>query len=211
MVIDLDAVSLDLPDAAGVRLAARSEVPELAAVLARAFQDDPVYQWIFPDPEQRAKRSPGMFAMFTRQMLRHGAVLTDGSMRGAALWRPHRLELGMLEDLGFKLGMLRLLGLRAGEVGRGFAPIEARHPREPHVYLPLLGADPKHQGQGVGSALLAPVLRLCDARGLPAYLESSKEENIPFYRRHGFELLDPLEIRGGPTVWPMRRAALGGG
>ncbi len=206
----LDAASLKLPDASGVRLATRSEVATLSRVLARAFQDDPVYQWIFPNAPQRARRSPGMFALFIRQMLRHGAVLTDAEMRGAALWRPHRMQLGPLEDLSFKFGMLRLLGRRAGEVGRGFAPIEARHPREPHVYLPLLGADPKHQGQGVGSALLTPVLRLCDARGLPAYLESSKEENIPFYRRHGFELLEPLEIRDGPRVWPMKRVVMPG-
>ena len=203
----LDAFSLGLPDAFGVRLATRREVPALARVLARAFHDDPVYRWIFPDAEQRERRSPGMFDMFARQMLRHGAVLTDDAMRGVALWRPHRLQLGLLEDLGFKLGMLRLLGRRASVIGRGFVPIEARHPRDPHVYLPLIGTDPTHQGEGVGSALLAPVLRMCDARGLPAYLESSKEDNIPFYRRHGFELLEPLTIVGGPTVWPMKRVA----
>jgi GNAT superfamily N-acetyltransferase len=206
-VTRLDAGTLCLPDRSGVRLATRSEVPALSRVLSRAFHDDPVYEWIFPDPQTRARRSPGMFALFTRQMLRHGAVLTDEARRGVALWRPHRLELGPIEELSFSLGMLRLLGRRASSIGRGFAPIEARHPREPHVYLPLLGTEPGHQGCGVGSSLLAPVLRMCDARGLPAYLESSKEDNIPFYRRHGFELLEPLEIEGGPRVWPMKRVA----
>jgi len=131
------------------------------------------------------------------------------AQRGAALWRPHDMRLGVFEELSFMAGMLRLLGRRTSEVGRGFAPVEARHPRDPHVYLPLLGTDPEHQGSGVGSTLLAPVLRMCDARGLPAYLESSKEDNIPFYRRHGFELLEPIRIPSGPTVWPMKRVALG--
>jgi len=182
-------------------------VPALSRVLARAFHDDPVYEWIFPDPAVRERRSPGLFALFTKQMLRHGVVLTDDTMRGAALWRPHRMVLGPLEELSFMFGMMRLLGRRASVIGRGFAPVEARHPRDPHVYLPLLGADPKHQGAGVGSSLLAPVLRMCDAHGWPAYLESSKEDNIPFYRRHGFELLEPVSIIGGPTVWPMKRVA----
>ena len=52
--------------------------------------------------------------------------------------------------------------------------MERRHPREPHHYLALIGTDPAHQGRGIGTALLEPVLARCDAEGLPAYLESSK-------------------------------------
>ena len=47
------------------------------------------------------------------------------------------------------------------------------HPPEPHWYLPLIGVDPARQGQGLGAALMRPVLAKCDAAGLPAYLEST--------------------------------------
>jgi ribosomal protein S18 acetylase RimI-like enzyme len=208
-VIDLDASSLGLPSADGVRVAARSELGGLSRVLGRAFHDDPVYRWIFPDPEERARKSPRMFSLFLRQVTRHGIVLTDDGLRGVALWRPPQIRMGRFEELGFNFAMFRLLGARSLEIGRGFAPVEALHPREPHAYLPLLGTDPAHHGQGVGSTLLGPVLRACDRLGVLAYLESSKESNIAFYQRHGFEVVEPFTIRDGPTVWPMQRPARG--
>jgi predicted N-acetyltransferase YhbS len=57
---------------------------------------------------------------------------------------------------------------------------------------------------------MEPVLRRADQDGVPAYLESSKERNIPYYRRFGFEVLSELHLpNGGPTLWPMWRVPLG--
>ena len=83
--------------------------------------------------------------------------------------------------------------------------VSQTHIREPHWYLAILGTEPAAQGQGIGSALLAPVLRQCDEMRVIAYLESSKEANIPFYERHGFRVLAELEVVRGPKLWPMSR------
>jgi GNAT superfamily N-acetyltransferase len=89
---------------------------------------------------------------------------------------------------------------------RAIAEVERVHPKEPHWYLAVLGTEPAWQGKGVGSALLAPVLQRCDREGRPAYLESSKESNLAFYARHGFEVTGTIDLLGGgPRVWPMWR------
>jgi len=46
--------------------------------------------------------------------------------------------------------------------------------------------------------------RLDQVRG-PAYLESSKHENIPLYERFGFELREAITLPDGPDLWPMWR------
>ena len=69
----------------------------------------------------------------------------------------------------------------------------------------MLGTEPASQGQGLGSAVLGPVLEQCDADGVGAYLESSKERNIDFYARHGFRVTDELRLLRGPRMWGMWR------
>jgi GNAT superfamily N-acetyltransferase len=132
---------------------------------------------------------------------------TEGpAAQGGAIWfAPGSWKLGGLELLtafptllAFGRDTPRSLGL--------LNQVEKVHPEEPHWYLSVLGTDPAHQGKGVGSALMQPVLDRCDEEGLGAYLESSKEANIPFYRRHGFEVTTEVTIKGGgPTLWPMWR------
>ena len=69
----------------------------------------------------------------------------------------------------------------------------------------MLGSDPLFQRMGAGTAVLAPVLERCDAEGLPAYLETQKEENIAYYARHRFELVQKLDVPPCPPVWTLLR------
>lgn len=86
-----------------------------------------------------------------------------------------------------------------------FEQMATFHPPEPHWYLPLIGADPAHQGEGLGEALMTYALARCDRDHAPAYLESSNARNIPFYERHGFEALGAIQVGSSPTLVPMLR------
>ena len=102
-----------------------------------------------------------------------------------------------------------ILGRRAGAALQLVRLVESRHPKTPHYYLGGLGTDPEWQGKGLASAVIGPVLDICDREGLPAYLESSKESNVEFYRRHGFEVIDVRERARqlGPPLAHVARTA----
>ena len=175
-------------------------------VMGRAFFDDPVSMYLFPDER---KREAG-FAAFTGLAIdafgASGLVLTNDAVQGAAVWqRPSPNPSSALAQLRMGLRMLWISGRRFREAARLGDFMSKHHLRDPHYYLATLGTDPSHQRKGIGSALIQPVLERCDKERVPAYLESSKRANIPFYNKHGFEVIEEIEVPGGPKLWPMIR------
>ena len=196
-----------------VTAARRAEVKALSRVLGRAFLDDPVMQWMMPDDARRAKALPRIFAAMTRHHFLAGDAVElarrDGGLGAAALWDPPgRWQTTTREDLAMLPTFL--LAMR-GESKRGMEVSELmkrHHPEEPHWYLAVIGSDPDVRGAGFGQALMASRLDRCDAEGAPAYLESTKESNVPYYLRFGFEVTGELVVPGGgPTMWQMWRAS----
>jgi hypothetical protein len=49
-------------------------------------------------------------------------------------------------------------------------------------------------------------VRASAADGLPCYLETEKQINVPFYNRHGFDVVVEIDLpKGGPHIWTMKR------
>src|SRR5262249_61464054 len=71
--------------------------------------------------------------------------------------------------------------------------------------------EPDRQGQGLGGKLLDVVFDRLDATHMPAYLETSTEGNVAWYRHHGFELQHEVRpAAAGPPIWTMWRGGGGG-
>lgn len=194
-----------------VRLAQKPDVKELSRVLGRAFFDDPVMMWMVPDDAKRARALPIVFgAMMRHHFLRNNAVETgskDGTIGAAALWDPPgRWKQTPREEARMMPSFLWAMGLQVGR-GMGMSELmKKNHPEEPHWYLAVIGSDPDVRGAGFGNALMRSRLDRCDAEGAPAYLESSKESNVPYYLRFGFEVTGEIALPdGGPTMWQMWR------
>lgn len=197
-----------------VREVIDDDVTALAATLARAFHDDPIMSWIFPHDDSRTDRLTAMFAMVARHVhLPHGGAEIASRHAGpsrvdaVALWDPPGAwRVGLAAQVRQAPRVVRALGVRLPAAVRALSRIERHHPPEPHWYLAIIGTDPPAQGHGLGGALLGSRLSRCDAAGLPAYLESSNPDNIPFYEKHGFRVTHELSMPGTcPPVWLMWR------
>ena len=199
--------------AGGVVRLTEAQTSRAGEVLARSFFDDPMFAYIQPDRAERARTFPAFFAAAATYGLRAGEVYTtSGTVDGAALWIPPA-PAAPQEDTRGSSGSTSPpspLGDDAGERLRAvmthFGELHRRAVPSPHWYLLILGVDPPRQGQGVGGQLLAPVLARADRDRLPCYLETMNPHNLPFYRRHGFGVVEDADFPGGGFhYWTMLR------
>ena len=187
---------------------------EIALVAGRAFHFDPFFVHLCADPLWRARG----LALYWRAAVAHlgdkGEVYVarrdDGRLVGvAAHVKPGCYPLPVVAQLRQAAGAMRALAPQPPALVMGtkyLLAIEKVHPREPLWYLELLVVDPSAQRSGLGSALQAAVLEKADESGLSCYLETQNADNLPYYGRFGYEVVDELHpVAGGPPLWTMRR------
>lgn len=191
-----------------VRKVRADELRQVAAVLARAFYDDPPTRWTIPDDGRRERLLRRGFHFYLRKLwFPQGECLTTAGVAGAAAWLPPGgWKVGALRQLLLLPGLALAFGRSTGRVLSAIASMEADHPQEEHFYLPFAGVLPEWQGKGIGTALLSPVLRRCDRQAIPAYLEASSPVNRRLYERHGFAVIEEFRFgEGAPPLWRMWR------
>ena len=191
-----------------VEVARETDRAPIAAMLARAFGDDPATSFIFPDPVLRAKRLPRLFGILFDEDA-HGMRLVTAGGEAATLWRPpggnRTTKLDLLREA---LPLLHTFGTAIGRALAVSDAIDAHLPQGDYWYLHIAGCEPAQQGKGFGGAAVRSGLERVAGSGLPAYLETPLERNIGFYQGLGFEVTaDWVVPKGGPRFWSMWRAA----
>ncbi len=186
-----------------------------ADAMAAGHAQYPSFRRVFPDERRRARALRAFFAATVRDAIPFGSALavTDGSLvQAAAVWLPPG---AFPWSLRRKLAATPALGRVAVADPRAFPTflrygenVERAHPDEPHWYLEALSVRPEWQRRGLGTRLVQPILERADAEGRPCYLETSDPANIAFYRRFGFDVLDPalVVVPDGPPLTAMWRA-----
>lgn len=184
--------------------------PAAAAVLARAFRDNPLNVAVIgsPSAERRLRANRhGMDALLPVAQS-HGCALGaswDGRVAAALVATPPYAFPLPPPPLLARLRCLAGQGWRvARRWGAVFDALSPLHPPEPHAYLGTLGVDPELQGRGLGSALLEHWLSDVAQGGYPAYLETDAPANVAFYARAGFRVAGEVSLFG-VRIWRMCR------
>lgn len=188
------------------------QLDEAVGVLARGMRDNPIHVAAFgPDPERRVRILYRMFSDLFRVLKRWQAVcaLRDGDVVGVA----GRAEDGAcmpntVQKLRLAPGMLAVGPRTSLRTTRWMTAWASRDPSEPHSHFGPLAVDTHLQGQGIGTALLGEYCASLDARTTLGYLETDKPENVTLYERHGFAVVEQVDVLGVPN-WFMRREPRG--
>lgn len=189
--------------------ASTADADLLVDILTEAFSSDPVMNWVLRKPA-------GIRAVF-RTMIRHvylprGVAYRVGE-EGATLWLPHDADKSVPSLASLGLMARAVLAGGPGVAGRASATeaVMAKHkPREPHLYLFSIGVRDRSRGQGLGGALLDPILAECDAKGQAVYLENSNPPNHAFYASRGFQTREIFyAAEGAPPLEAMWRVPQG--
>ena len=83
--------------------------------------------------------------------------------------------------------------------------IDAAHPATSHAFLHTLGVDPRTQRSGAGASLLDRLIAGADRSAVPVHLTTSTPDNLPYYRRFGFEVDGEATLPRGAPLWSMLR------
>ena len=183
-----------------VRMTAE-DVDRVVPLLVRAFDADPLFEWIEPRREPRERFVAAfMRGLAWRSLLFAEAFVTSPELHGVSLWKGP--DLGRLTpDQQARCGLDRVGELLEPDASQRYAAEDVedvleRHIPRPRWYLGVLGVDPPMHGQGWGLRLMQPILERADAEGLPISLETMRERNVAFYGTRGFQVATTLRAAG---------------
>ncbi len=194
------------------------ELPAAGGVAGRALADGPTLRWALgPNPITRVGGSLDVFVGFVATMPppQLGAFLGNHVVGVAAAAAP-----------GTCIGAIATDDLRTPPDEIGPPGDDSRNLLvwslfcghdldERHWHVGPVSVEPGLQGAGIGGQLLTALCARMDTDGEVAWLETDKPENVVFYRRHGFDVIEeivvpdqaryPLFDDAPFTTWFMRR------
>lgn len=187
---------------ARIRLATAGDKAVAVAMLTESFREDPHINWYSGNGPRKRQKIRALMAYAFEKSLANGDVYITEEQTAVAIWKnqpQQRMSWGLLwETLRFLLvyGPGKVMAISKLD-----QQIEAKYPAgRPKYYLWVLGTHPDHQGKGLGSRLMNPLLAEAEHRGLEVYLETTNIRNLPIYEKKGFAPYDKLSVPGNPPI-----------
>jgi GNAT superfamily N-acetyltransferase len=183
------------------------EIPEAIGILARGMRDNPLHVAAYGDDPERRLRCHRrlMRSLFHVSPGEQICAIEDGKPVGVTRVAPvGECQPTAMERLRLLPGFVSLGPRTAARTGRWISSWAKRDPEDPHVHLGPFAVDAHLQGRGIGTLIMQEHCRRLDAAGEVGYLETDKPENVRFYERFGYVVVEEEPVLGVPN-WFMRR------
>lgn len=184
-------------------------------VLTSAFLDTEFppadTQLLFGSGKRARTRARRLFGMMFEPRAKVSFVVAEQDRRIAGVLTYVDAPACGSMSAGQAMTMARILGPRLLASVRPLIKASRVHPRGSHRHLPVLGVDPRLQGQGIGGLLVAEFARRCDTSRLAGYLEvvswadPQKPATRRLYERHGFTISNALPMTREWSMLAMTR------
>jgi len=170
-------------------------------ILYECFEKNKSVNWIVKQDSKKKERIRDLMDYSFEACIEIGEIYLTENLTGVIIFSNSDDKLPILEEAYLTV---RLIWKVTGIVGIGKALqrekyINRFHPQdEEFIYIWFLGLKKTEQGRGVGSKMLQEVINKSNNEQLPIYLETSTEENLKFYKKHGFEVyhISPEDVFG---------------
>lgn len=187
------------------RRAQPEDADQFAQTFGTAMYDDPMIRWPLP-----VDVSMDSVVAMTRPIVQmyldvQSAWLLEDGLAVASWIAPEAAARFAEWELSTRAAIAPYTDDGGQRYGRFWDWLATHLPTEPCWFLDLVAVHPSARGRGLGSALVEHGLGLARADGLPAFLETAQQSNIPFYEGFGFAVVAEERAPGdGPTIWFMR-------
>jgi ribosomal protein S18 acetylase RimI-like enzyme len=191
----------------------RTDLEQAAQILGRGMNDNPVVVRAFATllAERRCRAlgrffRPVLHGLYQRGLI-YGAYRDDALVGVCGIARPGFCQPTLLEKLNVVPSIFGNSIDTTLQVLKWVGAWAHRDPAGQHWHLGPVAVDSSFQGQGIGSAMLRAFCAHMDAYGALSYLETDRAENVRFYKKFGFAVVDEAAVIGVPT-WFMSRPGL---
>lgn len=168
----------------------------VVGILTDSFETNQSVNYIVKQDKKRVKRIRSLMDYSFEVCYSFGEVfLSDDKKACALILFPDKKKTtlkSILLDVKLILSSVGVSNIRKA-LNRE-SKIKAIQPKELMYYLWFIGVDPKHQNSGIGTELLNDVIKDSNLMERPIYLETSTLNNLPWYKKFGFDIYNELDL-----------------
>ena len=179
-----------------------TDLDKAVACLKDAFKNDPVWNAVFADDPNKDEALSAFYSCPILYGLKYGKVYADSeNINGVAVWLPKKYAnmgfWGMLRSGALKFGTkmdqttMKKMSFISKQLGKNRKKLMGN---SHYYYLMIIGVHSDFQGKGIGSKLLDAIKEDCRNEYCQLFLETETEENVNFYTKNGFQLLNQLSL-----------------